>query len=1035
MRVRVRRCSPILLAGSFVVLALLLLPSATYAQAAITGVVKDTSGAVLPGVGVEARSDALIEKVRAVVTDGTGQYRIVDLRPGVYAVTFMLPGFKTVTRSGIELSGTFVATVDAQLEVGSVQETVTVTGGGPVVDVQSVKEQQIVSRAVFAEIPSSRTAAGIQALIPGLVPSVNSSPDLGGITASSSGGTMAIHGSRPIDSRSLNDGLTTNHAGGGGGGGNNANAVGAQEIVVTTSGGLGEAETGGVTVNLVPRDGGNNFSGTIFAAGTRGALQGDNYTQNLKDQGLKGASRILYVYDINPMFGGRIIRDKLWFFVTERDWGAENTVPGLFVNKNAGNPNAWTYDPDFSKEAFNDTRNATHVVRLSWQATAKNKISGYWSNQPSHLNDKGGGSLTTSASAGGGLTGSNQTIEATTNNDFTPSNVHQITWSSPLTNRLLLEAGYGDFLADYGNRGGRTDGTFSPAMIRVVEQSGFIPGLAYRAPVVYQISTIATRTWRASASYVTGAHNLKVGYFGGYTNPTSGQYWYNQATAYRFNNGVPNQLTETATGIGEDHVINYTRNLIPTSLYAQDQWTTGRLTLQGGVRYDYMRTSFPLQRAGGDTPLLPTPIEFPAGSTAGVNWSDITPRIGAAYDLFGNGRTAIKFHIAKYMESYLVGSSSDNDLNPLQRLALSTTRSWTDANHDFVPDCDLNNRALNGECGAMTNQNLGTATINRDWDPNYISGWGARPYNWATDISVQQALASRVSLTVGYFRRWFGNWYATQNLATTVADYTPFSILAPSDPRLPDGGGYVIDGLYNLVPGKVGQVHEYSQASSNIAPQTENWHGVDAIVNARLGPGFTAQGGLSTGRRLADNCALRAANPYLGSNGTFSVQNDTRPPTTINDATLTNPYCRLEEPFLTQVRGLATYTIPKVDVQAALTWQSNPGPELGANFVVSNAIVRQTLGRDLSGNAANITVPLIPPATYYGNRVNEFDLRLAKIVRMGRVRARINVDIYNLTNTDTPLSYSNTFIPGGVWLTPTSLLPARFLKLGGEIDF
>src|SRR5438034_1569294 len=154
--------------SSAILLVLVLLSSLEHAQAAITGVVKDTSGAVLPGVTVEAASPVLIEKVRSVVSDSTGQYRIVDLRPGTYTVTLSLPGFSTVTREGIELSGSFVATVNGDLKVGALEATITVTGETPIVDVQSAKVQQTVSKDIIAAIPSSRNAAGIQALIPGM---------------------------------------------------------------------------------------------------------------------------------------------------------------------------------------------------------------------------------------------------------------------------------------------------------------------------------------------------------------------------------------------------------------------------------------------------------------------------------------------------------------------------------------------------------------------------------------------------------------------------------------------------------------------------------------------------------------------------------------------------------------------------------------------------------------------------------------------------------------------------------------------------
>src|SRR5688572_8762802 len=150
-------------AGMLFVGLIVLLSSPAYAQATLTGVVRDASGAVLPGVTVEAASPALIEKVRSVVSDDTGQYRIVDLRPGTYSVTFLLPGFNTVKRDGILLSGSFVATVNADLTVGAVEETITVSGESPIVDVQSSTVQNIVDRDVLAAIPSSRNANGIQA--------------------------------------------------------------------------------------------------------------------------------------------------------------------------------------------------------------------------------------------------------------------------------------------------------------------------------------------------------------------------------------------------------------------------------------------------------------------------------------------------------------------------------------------------------------------------------------------------------------------------------------------------------------------------------------------------------------------------------------------------------------------------------------------------------------------------------------------------------------------------------------------------------
>jgi carboxypeptidase family protein len=1023
-------------AGMVVVLTLLL-PAAAAAQAAITGVVKDASGAVLPGATVEASSPVLIEKVRSVATDSTGQYRIVDLRPGVYSVTFSLTGFNAIKRDGIELTGTFVATVDAELKLGSVEETVTVTGAAPTVDVQSLRVQQTVSSEVLAAIPTSRTNNNIAALVPGLT---SIRPDVGGVgdNPTSQGDTGPIHGGRYIDPRSMTDGLYTNFGNGGTGTGNLVNVAGSQEVVVSTSGGLGEAATSGVIVNVIPRDGSNTFSGTVNVSGANGSMQSSNYTQALKDQGLRAPAELISVYDINPMGGGRIVRDRLWFYATFRQWANTNTSPGMWHNQNFGKVNEWSYVPDLSRQAEYDGVNRTTIGRLTWQATQRNKLTGYWSEGYSCERCDGGGRFPTAP-------------EAQSTFELTPTRVFQATYSSPVSSRFLIEAGYGSYKAHYGSLWQTPTGTLSAGLdnshntelIQAVEQGGIIPGLTYRFPPNFGKNTIESQSWRASASYVTGSHNMKVGYYGAFLPGGPSQTKYLQEVfQYRFNNGVPNQISISGTygNPPENNTL-----LRDTGLYVQDQWTVGRLTLQGALRFDATHTWFPDLSVGG-THLIPQVISFPSGSTQEHNWKDVTPRMGAAYDLFGNAKTAVKFHLGKYVEA-LSSLGDDTTLNPLQRIALTTTRSWNDRgglgiNGDLVPQCDMANPDANGECGPMANRNLGTNTVTRTWDPDYTSGWGKRAYNWEMALSVQQQLAPRVALTVGYFRRSFGNWYTTQNLATNVSDWTPYYLTAPLDPRLPGGGGYQVGPLYDVVPEKFGQVLQYSTASKNLADQTENWNGVDINLNARWN-GLTVQGGTSTGKRHADNCDLRAVNPYLGTN----TQSGSAAPvaTTINEVSPTNPYCILDEPFLWRTTGLAAYTIPKVAVQVSGTWQSNPGlnpvsPQPGgtnvrALWVVPNAVAQQALGRPLSGGAQNVTVNLIPSGTMFNPRVNQFDFRVAKILRFGKTRTQLSLDCYNCTNTDTALTFNQTFVPGGQWQVPTSVIVARFFKIGAQFDF
>jgi hypothetical protein len=1016
--------------ASGILLGLLLLPSALYAQAAITGVVKDTSGAVLPGVTVEAASPVLIEKVRSVVTDDTGQYRVVDLRPGTYSVTFSLPGFATVRREGIELTGTFVASVNADLRVGALEETITVTGETPVVDVQSARTQTTIGRDIMSAIPSSRNVNGVQALIPGM----QTNTDSGGITGTLQGGASAIHGGRGADSRILADGNNMGWAGGSGGGGNMPQVASSQEVVMTVSGGLGEAETSGVVVNVIPREGSNTFSGGFSYSGSNDSLQGSNYTDDLKAQGLRAPSELISVYNFSPVGGGRIIRDKLWFYATYQQSGAENSVPGMWWNRNAGDLNKWTVDFDKSEQAQTNTVQRQGTIRLTWQATPRNKFNVHWSEQYNDDNyGRSGGTAT-------------QTPEASTRTYYIPSRQPHASWSSPITGRLLAEAGWGMYQARY-RFAPRNDGTAVKGMVRVTDQ-GTIDGIAnlsYRFPTApgqggFTMSLIGTlANTRASISYVTGAHNMKFGYQGGFNNPSQTYDYYDRVIAMRFRDGVPNQLTQT---IVTENNIKYTRNLLPLNLYAQDQWTTGRLTLQGGVRYDHLVSNYPDQGVGGPKyPFAPQEIFFAKGSTPGYNWSDITPRVGVAYDLFGNGKTALKFNIGRYLEA-ITATNSDWDLNPLIRTTIQTTRGWTDSSKDYVVNCDLGNANKNGECEAMDSKTLGQPVFTRTFDSNWIEGWGVRPYNWSMGVQVQQEIVPRVSVNVGYFRNWWGNWYVVDNRLTSTADYTPFSIYAPSDPRLPNGGGYEVNGLYNPVPAAVGLVDELAQSPDAFGSLTENWQGVDFGVTARLRNGLTVQGGTSTGRKLADGCDVRANLPEYGraANGITTNSSVTANVNALGGGAtalgVMNPYCRIEEPYRTDFRGLATYTIPKADVQLSATWISAPGDSLAANYVVTNTVANAgpvPLGRNMTSGAN--TVSLIAPHTLYADRRNNIDFRVAKILRYGRTRAQIGLDVFNITNTDVVTGLNEQFIPGGAWLTPTQIQPARYARISASIDF
>ena len=313
-----------LLPASTLLAGFLILPTTVLAQASITGVVKDTSGAVLPGVTVEASSAVLIERTRSALSDGTGQFRIVDLRPGTYTVTFTLTGFSGVRREGIELTGSFTATVNAEMRVGALAETITVAGESPIVDTQSVRRQTTIAADLLTSIPTARSWAATAVLIPAIVTQSGNTADLQvtpQMTVFGGSGGRANEGRMQVDG--LNTGASLN---GGGVSTYLADIANAQEVSLTTSGGLGEAEVGGPTLSIVPKTGGNSIRGSFYSAVVTGGMVGSNYSDALRNAGLATPGKLLKLWDVTGGLGGPIRKDRLWFYATARDEGQYRSI-------------------------------------------------------------------------------------------------------------------------------------------------------------------------------------------------------------------------------------------------------------------------------------------------------------------------------------------------------------------------------------------------------------------------------------------------------------------------------------------------------------------------------------------------------------------------------------------------------------------------------------------------------------------------------------------------------------------------------------
>ena len=532
---------------------------------------------------------------------------------------------------------------------------------------------------------------------------------------------------------------------------------------------------------------------------------------------------------------------------------------------------------------------------------------------------------------------------------------------------------------------------------------------------LFNTTSVPNFFYRAAMSYVTGTHNFKAGFnrVHGYLEVHNYDF---QPTTYRFNNGVPNQITLRAspytTRAHQDNDLG---------LFAQDRWTLDRWTLSGGVRFDLFQTSFPEQHIGPG-PLVPTRnITFPAQEN--MNWKDITYRSAAAWDIFGDGRTAFKITLNKYLAGQTLNALGVQ-VNPFNQLINTTNRSWNDRgglgiNGDYIPQCNLSIPAANGECGPLASSAFGTAIPGASFDPDLLGGFGNRQYNWEFSAGVQHELMPRVSLDVGYFRRIWGNFQVTDNLALSAADFDLFSMTAPRHPELPGGGGFTVDGLRNLKPTAFGRpAQDLNTLSDKYGKQIEHWNGFDITVNARLQNGLTMQAGTSTGRTSEDDCEIVAKLPEMNSGANLRPLG----------------YCNRETPWQTQFKGYAVYTVPRVDVQLSGTLRSTIGNQYNANFTATNAILASssTLGRPLAGNAANIWIALLAPNSTFIERRNELDLRFGKILRFGRVRNVVSLDLFNALNSDALVSLNQSFAS---WLRPTEILNARLMKISYTLDF
>jgi hypothetical protein len=913
---------------ALMVAVLILLPNSAYAQnGSISGQARDGSGAALPGVTVEVSGPQLIG-TRSTVTDGNGRYQITALPAGTYKVTFTLQGFATTSRENVNVTTDFAANVVADMKVGDIKEVVDVTAEAPTVDVQNARQQLSFAGEELRDLPTSRNVPSLLNLVPGLANQGAFGNFLQGICSGGVGvfcspvltnfnshtsindldglgqGRLLVNG---IPINSANPSLITGQSSG-----YNADIANAQEITFTLSGSLGESETGGAAINIIPRTGGNRYAGNFFTSYTslpwfdrnNGSRRGAQPNLQLND------------HDVSGSFGGPIIKDRLWFYSVARHQGKESSQTGgpFYRNLNEGKWGA-NYEPDVDFGPLTYTNTYRNVnARLTFQATQKNKFDVFWDEQDT-CQDPCGGVVSVYTSP-----------ESWWSVQTWPNHLAQLNWTNPLTNKLLLEAGVSGMMQHYDTSKHRE--YVNPRGIpRVSEQQtdpakrvnafAGLPGFDLTSGSILNGEVRNLDSWRSNfaASYITGAHNAKIGYNGALFSEQNYQDRNDPRLAYAYNtnqvanctgtsqtNCVRPQCSATVTTncfpvgatTAADRAFYYCSNMngtngnpsnpygvtwtstvlspavvnpypcgnnslyypqdianatlrIPTptsftaytgpvtrdervqthAFYVQDQWTLNRFTLTGALRYDNASSTYYPTCVDADI-FVASGYCAPVTKTEGVNFHNLTPRWGVAWDIFGTGKTSLKWNMGQYVAAASIGGIYTSS-NPARRVQNSVGRSWQDWNGNRIPDCFNQNSQnvpdlpLGTTANGGTNQNVATPVWARphtnlgDYcgptngnqalsfatDPyildasglnagfftttqcgrqseagvspevraycdasgqDLLSGWNKRREEWQFGIGIQHELLPRLSAEVTYNRRWYSNQQVTDTL-------------------------------------------------------------------------------------------------------------------------------------------------------------------------------------------------------------------------------------------------------------------------------
>ena len=846
-------------------------------------------------------------------------------------------------------------------------------------------------------------------------------------------------------------------------------------------------------------------------------------------------------YDVSGSVGGPILKDRLWFYSVVRQQRTHKLPVGTDFW-----PNLWegkwgyNYQPDRPAGVLSYTNRWSNVNgRFTWQASQRNKFNIFWDEQD-FCQDPCEGVISVYTSP-----------ESWSSNQIRPNRLQQIKWTNPFTSKLLFEAGLNVSAAHYNTTEHRK--YVNPRTIPRISESGtstangaMAAGGDAVAPRVNQFAGGATaltsgsvnggffelrkmdnyRT-TASASYITGSHNAKIGWDGAYylqdqtgaVNDLRMTYTYTQpATTCATNNTCGTVL---AAQFPDEAVLgNPFRRPRPSSvtfstgvrtlkdrvwygaLYLQDQWTLDRFTLTGALRYDHAASRYGSTCTGGPGEPFARlqadgTTDYCTPETDGVSYNDISPRFGAVWDLFGDGKTAIKWNMGKYLSSAGI-SGLYTGANPARNTVNTLARNWTDTDGDRIVDCDLLNTANNNECGAFTSSAgdvarfgldpfaspLGLATVQcgrqsgdiiispeaaaycATYGDSLVNGWGKRGYEWQLGLGVQRELLPRLSGEVTYNRRLYRNLTSNDQIGVgcdrfnaqdtrTCQDaylnyqgdaFTDFyEYVAPLDPRLAGGGGYRVLGL--TTPRATAPAGGVTMVTLD-PERNYYWHGVDTNFVWRAPFGLRINGGTSTSRASRETCYAMYDGPGTNLQGREGHEYEAG--------------CRRHVPFLTRINGTASYTIPWVDVLVATVFQSIPGAEIGAS--VQNVLATdpnitwlrpERLNEPCTGtdagsdpnnpnrgcfgatrNSLEGDIDILIQNELWGERTTLFDIKVAKTFRFGNRRVQVGMDLYNAFNSNAIQSYEGNYDPADQqWLAPRSVVQPRVARFSVQFSF